>query len=57
MTIDSALTEQVARNWTDLKAEWFDMMKGRLPNQQEWGQQTQPGWSAGLENEIYRGDK
>lgn len=57
MTIDAALTEQVARNWTDLKAEWFDVMKGRLPNQQEWAQQTQPGWSAGLENEIYRGGK
>jgi hypothetical protein len=27
MTIDDALTEQVARNWTDLKAEWFDVVK------------------------------
>jgi len=57
MTIDAALTEQVARNWTDLKAEWFDVMKGRLPNQQQWEQQTQSGWSAGCESELHRGDK
>lgn len=57
MTIDAALTEQVARNWTDLKAEWFDVMKGRLPNQQQWEQQTQSGWSAGCESEMHRGEK
>lgn len=33
MTIDAALTEQVARNWTDLKAEWFDVVKRGHQNQ------------------------
>ena len=57
MTIDAALTEQVARNWTDLKAEWFDVVKNGFQSKGQFDQQPQTGWSAGLEKEIWMGDK